>query len=400
MGRSSPELEIELLESTAGSDAPDYHEVGTSPPRRLLGLLAVALLGLGLWLITSGPDAPPEAAPPTTAAPTDSPDEAGFLAPAGAELEAGDDTAELVVNAVVSSPTGSGNLLVSIADNGSSEVSDLPNLARFAFDTSGQWLAGIGVGTVGERPETLWVGRVGGPMEPIAVDIASYSWHDERPGQLAWTQDDDRSEVHTLNLNGGVDTEIARNPLDTAGRLRGWGDWGYTIETWTRGRVTAVVDPEGVVLQELVGRYRGRLADGHLIFSGGASAPLRYSPATGSLMTVPWLDGEDDVSSLVITPDGRATVAFVSRGGLLSEPMTGEVVVVSAGEAVTVGHLSGFTSIALGADGAILLVEQDAGGNLAEPARFTVLVDGATDWASPVPDVFEGREWVVALAVA
>ncbi|MEM9130836.1 MAG: hypothetical protein AAF962_03970 [Actinomycetota bacterium] len=399
MGRSSPELDVELLDSTVAPAASEYQRVGTSPPRSLSALLAVAFLAVGVWLIGSGPDAPPEVPAPTTVPPQPTPDAAVLPAPVGVEPDLAPAAAP-VLNAVVSSPTGGGTLLVTMADNGSSEVSDLPNLARFAFDTSGQWIAGISMGTLGERPETLWVGRVGTPMEPVAVDIASYSWHDERPGELAWTQDDDRSQVYTLSLNGGIDTEVERNQLETEGRLRGWGDWGYAVETWTRGRVTAVLDAEGLVLQELVGRYRGRLADGDLIFSGGSSAPLRFSPSTGSLTTVPWLKGEDDVSSLVITPDGTSTVAFISRGGLLSEPMTGEVVVVSADEAVTVGHLSGFTTIALGADGAILLVEQYAGGDTAEPAQFTVLVDGATDWASPVPDVFQGREWVVALAVA
>lgn len=48
------------------------------------------------------------------------------------------------------------------------------------------------------------------------------------------------------------------------------------------------------------------------------------------------------------------------------------------------------TTTALDPDGAIAL-----GGN----GRFVRLVDGAAEWSSPVPDVFFGRAWVVALAI-
>jgi len=74
--------------------------------------------------------------------------------------------------------------------------------------------------------------------------------------------------------------------------------------------------------------------------------------------------------------------------------------VVSAEEAMAVGRLQGGTPIAVDPAGAIALVDQDPSGQSAEPSRFTLLVNGAADWSAPVPDVFQGREWVVALALA
>lgn len=402
MGRSAPESDVELLESSDGPPAPEFHRVATSTPRTVVALLGAVVVGAVAWLIASSIDAEPESAAPTTVAPaTTIPD-----VEAGGDAEGETTTSQTIVaaddvvlNAVVSSPTGGGAWLVTMGDNGRSDVVDLPDLADFSFDSSGEWIAGIAMGTRLDRPLTLWAGRVGTPMEPIAVDVASYAWHDERPGELAWT-DVDRSEVVSLDLRQGLDAEVTTRQLETAGRLRGWGSWGYAIETWADGHRTAVVDPDGVVLEDLVGQFRGRLADGDLVVAGGPPSPVRYSPSTDSSSPVSWLNGGDDVSSLIVTPDGDSTVAFVVRGNEAPRPSSGEVLVVSAEEVITVGLLDGSTTIALDDDGTIALVDQDPSGQGDEPGRFTLLVDGAAAWSSPVPDVFLGREWVVALAMA
>ncbi|MEM9130837.1 MAG: hypothetical protein AAGE88_00745 [Actinomycetota bacterium] len=404
MGRSTPESDVELLESSAGPATPSYQRVATSTPRAVMVGLGLVLVGVVGWLIISALDGGDATAPPTTAPPAPT-------TTAPIETERQTTTSQTVVvpgravlNAVVSSPTGGGAWLVTVGENGASDVVDLPDLTEFSFDASGQWVAGIGVGIRRDRLLTLWVGRVGMPMEPISGDIASYAWHDERPGELAWT-DVDRGEVRTLDLTtgvdltGDVDAAVVTRGLETSGRLRGWGDWGFAVETWAGGTMTAVVDPDGVVLEDLPGEFRGRLADGDLVFIGDASAPVRYSPSTDATAPVPWLADGDDVSRLLVAADGLSTVAFVLRDGRTSAPSAAEVVVVSADDTVTVGLVEGDTSIALDDDGAIALVDQDPSGRSDEPSRFTLLVNGAAGWSAPVPDVFMGREWVVALAL-
>ena len=388
----------------------------------VLVMCAASVLVLGAWLVLADGSSPEngrdQAQLTPTSAPVDPPQPSQTGEEAGDGIRSPDQPLiDVALNAVVVSPRGEGARLVSIDQDGSETVTDLPPLTRFQFDPSGNWVAGVGVGRLGERNLTLWAGPVHGPMEPIAVGVRAFAWHDDDDGRLGWTGGN-RDRVTTLTLDTHDSTEEL--PLPTEGRLTGWGDWGYAIETSPRELATAVVGLDGELLVHVAGRYRGRLPGdgtggaGELIFSGGAAPPLRYLLDTSEVAPVPWLDDADDIWSLAVVAETDAVVAVVARGGNLKSPVDGEVVVINAAGSATVRDLDGLTPLGLSDEGGILFVDQQPGSAFG-PGAFTVInaravgspngrSDGATPGtaesvAAPVPDVFEGPEWVVALAV-
>lgn len=421
MGAEEPRPPIELIDtsgagaagSAAGSVGDHLDDLGPSTqraearrrglPLRWLGLVAVAAVA---WLVLGGTTATEPTAPlprPEGAEPADSPTVSIIPVPPVADQSARSPVTPGIdgvarVRAVLTSPTGQGARLVTMTldgpGTGEVTVDELPALGSFAFDASGQWLAGLGTGSLADRHRTLWVGPVGGPLEPLAVGLRSFAWHDEQPGVIGWSVRD-QPEVVVATLDRSAPAQLRSLPIE--GRLRGLGEWGMAIETSFRDFATALVDHDGQLLAHLPGRYRGRLADGDLVLGGGEGPPLRYSVDDGRAVDIPWLADDDDLWALQPDPAAGETIALVTRDGNLARPLRAEVIRIDATGATIEGRLDALSPVGVSQDGRILVARQ-ATDDPGDRGALEV-VGSHGEEAVALPDVFAGTEWVAALTL-
>lgn len=393
MGADRPDESIELLDTGQAGEATDAVRVQVGGPRAPLSLVAVGLVAIGAWLVlglTGRPQPDQAIAEPSPTSES--------IAPSVAYLPtaepAGDPVEELSrVRMVVTSPTGEGGRLLTVDGPGEPTVVELPELATYAFDPSGRWLAGMGTGTLAERTRVLWAGPVEGPLEPLAVGVRSFAWHQDDSGVIGWSIAGGQ-EVAVATLDGSAPTRYLTSPVE--GRLRGLGRWGLAIETSPRLFATAFVGHDGSVDAELPGRFRGVLAGGDVVLGGGAGPPLRYSPSTGEVDEIAWMGDDDDVWSLATDPSGTSTVAIVTRNGNLARPLSAEVVRIEGERAIVEGRLSALSPLGLGSGGEIVVVRQAGAGDRSVPAVAVVGAAGGAGVA--LPDLLPGPEWVAALS--
>jgi hypothetical protein len=331
-----------------------------------------------------------------------SPDGLGLLETGDPDLGGYSRLSGLGLRAVVTSSSHGNSVLLELADDGEGvTVQDVPALRRFAFDASGQWLAGMSTTEHGSMRQVLWAGPVGGDFEPVAIGVRSFSWHDSMPATLAWSGDDQR-ELTTVGLTTDDPEVVFETP--ERGRIRGWGVWGFALNYWNDGSNTALLSQSGdLIVSDLPGRFNGTLADGRVILSGSpASHPLLVDPQTGQATTAAWLGPSDYVWSLATATDGP-TAALVSQEGVRADPFSAQVTVID----VAVGEaddplltLDAFTNLALSTDGEwiVLARQQDLAAD--QPSEILALNSrtGRTHRVA-VPDLFDGREWVSALSI-
>ncbi|MEL6984315.1 MAG: hypothetical protein AAFO29_17950, partial [Actinomycetota bacterium] len=125
----------------------------------------------------------------------------------------------LGLQVVVTSPSNGDSVVLRIDGDGSGQgdggeltIEQVPPLRRFAFDASGQWLAGMSTTENGPQRQVLWAGPVGGDFEPVAIGVRSFSWHDSRPATLAWS-DDEQREVTTVGLADDQPNRVFETPI-------------------------------------------------------------------------------------------------------------------------------------------------------------------------------------------
>ncbi len=140
----------------------------------------------------------------------------------------------------------------------------------------------------------LWIGLPGN-VEPVAVDVADFAWHESDPARIAWVDriDDELVQIHTATLPAGVGSTVQiegelASLLPQPGFLGGaeiltsslveFGDDGFLIEAITNedGYLLIALDPGGEETGRLNARYIGRLPDGDLLVSQN-SALVRAS---------------------------------------------------------------------------------------------------------------------------
>lgn len=395
--------EIELIDElgVAPAVAERKETIRSQRPRWVEALVVVAMFSAGLWWLSSSRSATPaEPAAPTSTAPSSSTDDRD-LAEVGPSLAPGlEQLGDQRILVVVSDRSGTESQLISMTA-GAADVTELPPLNNFVFDASGRWLAGTSLSRLTEVQEILWVAPVGGVFEPVAIDVRGFAWHDEDPGRIAWTTEE-RTSVRSLDFEGPTnfaEQEVLELPI--AGALRGWGSWGYAMVTSFRVRASAVVDPQGeLLLEEVPGVYAGRWHDGRLLFSGGSSSSIFMDVATWSTEVVPFLDEDDYVWTLAASED--ETVVLVGERGVRSAPFDGSVVrSVNGITGSTAAAASAYTRLAWLED-AVVFADQEvlAEAGASDRAGLTILTSDDRRIELLLPDVFDERVWIAAIAVS
>ncbi len=297
------------------------------------------------------------------------------------------------------------------AEESDTRLSELPDLARTTFDPSGRWLAGIGV-TAGTGRWVLWAGPVEGPLEPVAVDVRDYAWHDTEPGRLAWSGRGRRTIGH---LDFTQPESMAERSLPFRGLLKGWGDWGYALQTSNVRFATTIVDRDLVVTAaDVPGRFAGYLPEAGVVLSGGDGPPVAVEPTSGTTSEVEWLTDEAYVWRIDRDPSGGPAVALISPGGLRAEPFKGELRAIDGGRARLLAEVNAFTDVEVVGGGRwVVVADQSAGAapTMAPPTDddgpdtptgsgllLTIEVETGRRAAIAMPEIF-GRQWLATLSV-
>ena len=362
----------------------------------VLAVAAVVLAWPGTADPSAGPPSTTDAVPvPSTGPPPTEPpsveERAATLAGLGVPLRA-----------VITSTARSEAVLVEVDCHGEVVMGEVPPLAGYAFDRSGRWLAGMSYSRVGPRRPVLWVGPVDGELEPVEVGAQGFAWNDQEPGRLAWVSGQS-GQVLTVDLEAPAEPEPL--PVPVEGRLRGWGPWGYALQTSNRSITTTFLDPSlQVRLADLPGRFVGPTADGRLLLSGGAASPLAVDPIGWTTAAVPWLAPTDHVWRLAVSDDHSHQLALVGKGGIGAVPFRGEVTRVSGPpRAAVLATTDAMTDLVWTEEGdGVVWVSQSAAADDDGVFTLRALAGDAVDHADievPVPDVLPGREWVAALWV-
>ncbi len=151
---------------------------------------------------------------------------------------------------------------------------DVPDLTASATFNSSRVRVAIPTFSTLESGSVLWVG-VPGNVEPLAVGVHDYLWHETDPARIAWVTrvDGESAELHTTTLpfGGGstvrIDGELSATVLE--GDLVEFDDEGFIVQAMDGedGFLLVAVDTDGVEAGRLPGRYLGTLPGGELLVS-------------------------------------------------------------------------------------------------------------------------------------
>ena len=412
---------VELLSVEVPSvDSPaESAEVQTAVTRegldpRLVGLIVLGVLVVAVLLFrpASGSDGPLDESAfeplPESSLNQDEPDTSTTVQLGGATVgrpgaSAMTHLSQVGLRAVITSPSHGDSVMLSIDEAGRELiVEEVPALSQFAFDSSGQWLAGVSTTETEPQRDVLWAGPVGGDFEPLAVGVSSFVWHDSRSATLAWS-DGDEGQITTVELPNGEPNRVADSLV--SGQVNGWGDWGFAVLTSRPDFTTSVLGPSGeIVAEDLPGRFNGNIPGSGLVLSGSLSlGPLVVDPETGASANVPWLGSDDYVWALAVAGDRAVAAALVARTGFRAHLTSAELTAVDAvagesGEPLLIAE--SFTDLVLTADGEwIILAQQQAPNSDALAEILAVNRSGDSTMRLAVPDIFDGREWVTAITV-
>ena len=415
MGRSQPsEMKVEWLNDDGPISAPvDVQEDGTGQPDRrrfrllmiVAALVAFVLLANSLSRPSASGDGRDEALRRVEenrlASSPKLPEVKGEVNALDfdvvADLRSMADL-DLAISAVVTTVDGTDSRLISVSSAGDILVAPLPDSTRFAFDSSGQWLAGISSTDHGDQQQLLWAGRVGGVFKTVTVEVQGYAWHESRPGLLAWS-DQSGYEVSTMTLDQDGSLRVVETPV--RGQLEGWGEWGFALRTTGPDVTTAVLDPDAVVMdQDLPGRYGGYLPGFGILLTGGAGDPLLFDPWSQGRNPVPWLESQDNVWTVTSSPNGVDALLLIGRINQTTGTVRGEVTIISADQGINVlAETRTMTDLAWTPDHTrVVYAEQQTQAPGSQGKIWAVGPEGLLA-AVTVPDLFRGVEWVAALSV-
>lgn len=418
-GRDDKAAELPALEwlpahtDTAQSDA--TVEVERSGLRRgLLALVVVALLATttALWRDRSAPMAshpvPVEqpampampAVPALPTAVTTVPLSVEASTQRRADLSVGSpaELAELSrlgveFRAVVSSVDGEQMALLDVTRQGATSWSELPRLRSVRFDSSGRWMAGVTSSELRDS-QVLWVADIDAAvLEPVALNVRSFAWHDRQPGRLAWNTSSAPTVLSTLDL--GATAEPTELDVPASGAITAWGPWGFAMLTsGLRFRSTLLAGDGTPVAIDVPGRFVATLPEG-VLFTG-SDGPTLVNPVDGVRQPVPWIEGDGHVWGLAQVGDG-AVAALIDRSGIGASAFRADLVVVRPGlSPQTVFSARDYSDLATIDGDALLFVEQQADDHTSGGLIHLYRSDGRR-LAVPVPDLFASGEWVAAI---
>ncbi|MDY7102741.1 MAG: hypothetical protein S0880_16285 [Actinomycetota bacterium] len=200
------------------------------------------------------------------------------------------------------------------------DASMLVELEDPSFDRSGRYVAGLADSSA-NRGSVLWVGPVGGELEPVATRVGSFAWHDRSTGRIAWTEID---ADETMSLYTSDISEADRFRLVSEiepGRLRRYGPWGFAMSVPGDAYRTAMLNLLGDPVDLVDGYPVGTDRSGEIVFSGGmVSRTYGYRSlwfADGTRMVrLRDLEPGDAAYELRAAPGGDHLSVQVNHGGL------------------------------------------------------------------------------------
>jgi hypothetical protein len=196
----------------------------------------------------------------------------------------------------------------------------LPELEEPHFDRSGRYVAGL-VRSSANPGSVLWAGPVDGELEPVATRVGSFAWHDMAAGRIAWTELDVDDAVRLFESDISELDRLRHVSDIDAGRLRGYGPWGFALSVPGDSYRTSLLDLRGSLVDVVRGYPVGTIASGKVVFSGGVATgtygnrSLHFSDGT-RMVRLQDVDEGDAPFELRSDPEGELLVLRVNHGGL------------------------------------------------------------------------------------
>ena len=279
-----------------------------SRPSWLLGAVGFALgLGLGVLVVSPGPETAGETPVPTTAALAESPGTTlgdSVQDPGVAGAVPGFPDAIVVVARTPSSALD--HVLWPL--EGEPRVRSMNGGDDVVLDAGSQFIA-MSDGVPGLDGALLSMGRFNS-IQPVASGAVSYAWHDSEGARLGYTQlDGDVSRLLTVkaDLNPVPVVELS----SASAALVGWGDWGWAIQQ-TPDEIV-LLTPDGSFKDSEVGVAIATHESGWVFAMEGEEAKL--VSAGGGVRRIQSPLSVGTVRGAVFSPDG-SKLAITGSGGV------------------------------------------------------------------------------------
>ncbi|HEU4894197.1 MAG TPA: hypothetical protein VFT85_00040 [Acidimicrobiia bacterium] len=198
----------------------------SSRPSWLVGAVGFALgLGLGVLVVSPGPDTTDDTPVPTTVA-AESPVttiEEPVATPGVAAAVPG--FPDAIVAVARTSSTSLDHVLWPL--EGEPRIRSMAGGDDVVLDAGSVFIA-MSDGVPGIDGYLLSMGRFNS-IQPVAAGVVSYAWHDSEGARLAYTQLDGETS-RLLTVRADLDpTPVVQLPTASA-EVVGWGDWGWAIQ--------------------------------------------------------------------------------------------------------------------------------------------------------------------------
>lgn len=160
---------------------------------------------------------------------------------------------------------------------------------------------------------------------PVATDVTGFSWHDDEPGLIAFTEVVD-DEVLLWTADSSLEPQLVTRGVGLGQSVAAWGDWGFAIQG--EGQVV-LLTPSGDLRTRVAGRALDSDPSGWLVVAEGSSLRLVSSGGGVDRFDVD-LDVLGEVHAAEISPD-RSKVVVAGEEGHLILKVDGEPILTPVG---------------------------------------------------------------------
>lgn len=177
-----------------------------------------------------------------------------------------------------------------------------------SLDSTGQFIA-LTEEVPGLDGRLLSMGRFT-LIRPVLSGVTSYSWHDSRSGELAFTTEEDGG-WRLYRASRTLIPHLVVEDLYVGATIAGWGDWGYAIQT-VDGQV-ALLNGDGGFKDLESGRAIGSHESGWIIVE---DADIKLVSAGGGVRRLFTTDERHrPIARAALSPDG-SRIAMAGRFGV------------------------------------------------------------------------------------
>lgn len=174
-----------------------------------------------------------------------------------------------------------------------------------AFDSSGRYLA-LTAQVPGADGVVLSMGRHN-QIRNVAAGVTGFSWHDSRPGVLAFTTVSEGA-WQLATVTSSFQPEVLMESESDIGRIAAWGDWGWALQSGTEVTLLTTngelkdTEPGTVLASHQTGWLFLEDNGPKLVSAGGGVIILQTELAVGS------------PRAAVFSPDGSRLAVAGPRG--------------------------------------------------------------------------------------